>query len=71
LFQFVRDQEALKNGIWQNQKLQNLIFQSPIFMKNTFGSLKVDPKGNFATFRLIEDSERKSEKWNFYNIRWL
>jgi hypothetical protein len=70
LFQFVRDQEALKNGIWQNQKLQNLIFKAYFYGKNTFGSLKVDPKGNF-TFRLIEDSERKSEKWNFYNIRWL
>jgi hypothetical protein len=29
----------------------------------TFGSLKVDPKGNFPP-RLI-NSERKSEKWNF------
>ena len=67
LFQFVRDQEALKKWNLAKSKITKSDFPKPYFYgKNSFGSLKVDPKGNFATFRLIEDSERKSEKMELF-----
>ena len=67
LFQFVRDQEALKK--WNDAKTKETKsdFPRPYFYgKYSFGSLKADPKGNFATFRLIEEAERKSEKMEIF-----
>ena len=67
LFQFIRDQEALKKWNLAKSKTIKSDFPKPYFYgKNNFGSLKVDPKGNFATFRLIEDSERKNEKMEVF-----
>lgn len=67
LFQFIRDQEALKKWNLAKSKTTKSDFPKPYYYgKNTFGSLKVDPKGNFATFRLIEDAERKSEKMELF-----
>ncbi|MDI5896349.1 S9 family peptidase [Flavobacterium algoritolerans] len=67
LFQFVRDQEALKKWNLAKSKTTKSDFPKPYYYgKNTFGNLKVDPKGNFATFRLIEDSERKNEKMELF-----
>ena len=54
LFQFIRDQEALKKWNLAKSKTTKSDFPKLYYYgKNTFGSLKVDPKGNFATFRLI------------------
>ena len=67
LFQFIKDQEALKKWNLAKSKITKSDFPKPYYYgKNTFGSLKVDPKGNFATFRLIEDSERKNEKMELF-----
>ncbi len=62
LFQFVRDQEAKKN--WNKAKAdeKKSDFPKPYFYgKEGFESLKVNPKGTYATFRLVEVNERKSE----------
>lgn len=65
LFQFVRDQEALKK--WNAAKATKSDFAKPYFYgKNTLGSLKAHPKGTYATFRLVEDAERKSEKMEVF-----
>ena len=67
LFQFVKDQEALKKWNLAKSKETKSDFAKPYFYgKNTFGSLKVDPKGKFATFRLIEESDRKREKMEVF-----
>ncbi|TDE26852.1 S9 family peptidase [Flavobacterium ranwuense] len=67
LFQFIRDQEALKKWNLAKSKAIKSDFPKPYYYgKNTFGSLKVDPKGNYATFRLIEDSDRKNEKMEVF-----
>lgn len=67
LFQYIKDQEALKKWNLAKSKITKSDFPKPYYYgKNTFGSLKVDPKGNFATFRLIEDSERKNEKMELF-----
>ncbi|WP_158729157.1 MULTISPECIES: prolyl oligopeptidase family serine peptidase [unclassified Flavobacterium] len=63
LFQFVRDQEALKKWNAEKAKLSKSDFPKPYFYgKNTFGGLKMDPKGSYATFRLLEEVEGKREK---------
>ena len=67
LFQFVRDQEALKKWNLAKAKTVKSDFPKPYYYgKFNFGSLKADPKGNFATFRLIQDSERRSEKMELF-----
>ena len=67
LFQFVRDQEALKNWNLSKSKTTKSDFPKPYYYgKYNFGSLKADPKGNFATFRLIQDSERRNEKMELF-----
>ena len=62
LFQFVRDQEAKKN--WNKAKAdQNKTdFPKPYYYgKQSFESLKMNPKGTYATFRLVEIKDSKSE----------
>ena len=67
LFQFVRDQEALKKWNLAKSKTTKSDFPKPYYYgKYNFGSLKADPKGNFATFRLIQDSERRNEKMELF-----
>ena len=67
LFQFVRDQEALKNWNLSKSKTTKSDFPKPYYYgKYNFGSLKADPKGNFATFRLIQDSESRNEKMELF-----
>ncbi|OAB26946.1 S9 family peptidase [Flavobacterium fryxellicola] len=67
LFQFVKDQEALKKWNLAKSKAIKSDFPKPYYYgKNTFGNLKGNPKGNFATFRLIEEAERKSEKMELF-----
>jgi acetyl esterase/lipase len=62
LFQFVRDQEAKKN--WNKAKADEnkSDFPKPYFYgKEGFESLTVNPKGTYATFRLVDLTEGKSE----------
>ena len=67
LFQFVRDQEALKKWNLEKSKTTKSDFPKPYYYgRYNFGSLKADPKGNFATFRLIQDSERRNEKMELF-----
>ncbi len=63
LFQFIRDQEAKQK--WNTAKTSSLKSDFPkayYYGKNDFQSLKINPNGNFATFRLAEQVENKSEK---------
>jgi hypothetical protein len=39
----------------------NPTFKSYYYGKDSFESLKVNPKGNYATFRLVDSAEGKSE----------
>jgi hypothetical protein len=39
----------------------NPTFKSYYYGKDSFESLKVNPKGNYATFRLVDSAESKSE----------
>ena len=67
LFQFVRDQDALKKWNLANSKATKSDFPNPFYYgKYNFGSLKANPKGTFATFRLIQDVERKNEKMELF-----
>lgn len=62
LFQFIRDQEARKK--WNKVKAEEnkADFPKPYYYDtNSFESLKMDPTGNYATFRLVETVETKSE----------
>ncbi|MEZ7499773.1 prolyl oligopeptidase family serine peptidase [Flavobacterium sp. Arc3] len=62
LFQFVRDQEAKKN--WNKARADENKSDFPkayYYGKNSFESLKMDPKGNYAAFRLVDATESKSE----------
>ena len=67
LFQFVRDQEAKKK--WNLAKTNETKSDFPkgyYFGKNALGSIKINPNGNFATFRLTELPETKSEKMEVF-----
>ncbi|CAM4183187.1 S9 family peptidase [Flavobacterium weaverense] len=67
LFQFVRDQDDLKKWNLANSKATKSDFPKPFYYgKYNFGSLKANPKGSFATFRLIQDVERKNEKMELF-----
>jgi dipeptidyl aminopeptidase/acylaminoacyl peptidase len=62
LFQFIRDQEAKKN--WDKAKADKNKSDFPrsyYYDKESFEGLKIDPKGTFATFRLVNAAETKSE----------
>jgi dipeptidyl aminopeptidase/acylaminoacyl peptidase len=62
LFQFIRDQEAKKK--WDKAKTDENKSDFPksyYYGKNSFESLKMNPTGNYATFRLVETVETKSE----------
>jgi dipeptidyl aminopeptidase/acylaminoacyl peptidase len=62
LFQFIRDQEAKKD--WNKAKADENKSDFPksfYYGKDSFESLKMNPKGNYATFRLVEVTEIKSE----------
>ena len=67
LFQFIRDQEAKKK--WKDDKSKSVKSDFPkayYYDKNVLGSLKASPKGNFATFNLIEKKEDKNEKMEVF-----
>jgi dipeptidyl aminopeptidase/acylaminoacyl peptidase len=67
LFQFIRDQEAKKK--WNAAKTSSLKSDFPkayYYGKNDFQSLKINPNGNFATFRLAVQVENKSEKMEVF-----
>lgn len=62
LFQFIRDQEAKKK--WNKAKADENKSDFPktyYYGKSSFESLKMAPKGNYATFRLVDAAESKSE----------
>ena len=62
LFQFVRDQDAKKK--WNDDKAKSVATDFPkaqYYDKNDLESLKASPKGNFATFSLVEKKEDKNE----------
>lgn len=63
LFQFIKDQDAKKK--WKEAKYKSIKIDFPksyYYDKFAFGGLKTSPKGDFATFRLTEKKESKSEK---------
>lgn len=67
LFQFVRDQEAKKKWNAAKADANKSDFPKAYFSgKNEFESLKMSPKGDFATFRLREEKEAKSEKMEVF-----
>jgi dipeptidyl aminopeptidase/acylaminoacyl peptidase len=62
LFQFVRDQEAKENWNKAKADINKSDFPKPYFYgKEGFESLTVNPKGTYATFRLVDVNEDKSE----------
>lgn len=67
LFQFIRDQEAKKK--WNEEKSKKVKSNFPkvyYYNKEVFGGLKASPKGEFATFRLTEKKENKTEKMEVF-----
>lgn len=67
LFQFVRDQEAKKK--WNLAKTSAIKSDFPkgyYYGKNALESLKINPNGNYITFRLTELPETKSEKMEVF-----
>ncbi|WPO78178.1 S9 family peptidase [Flavobacterium sp. KACC 22761] len=67
LFQFIRDKEARKQWNLAKSKAVKSDFAKEYFYgKDRFTSLKVNPNGNFATFRLVEEAETKSEKMEVF-----
>lgn len=67
LFQFVRDQEAKKK--WNLAKTNAVKSDFPkgyYYGKNALESLKINPNGNYATFRLTEQLDTKSEKMEVF-----
>jgi dipeptidyl aminopeptidase/acylaminoacyl peptidase len=67
LFQFIRDQEAKKK--WNAAKASSVKSDFPkayYYGKDDFQSLKVNPNGNYATFRLAEQLENKVEKMEVF-----
>ena len=63
LFQFVKDQEALRKWNAEKAKLSKSDFPKPYYYgKNLLGGLRTDPKGGFISFRLQEESDVKREK---------
>ena len=67
LFQFIRDQEANKK--WNKAKVDENKSDFPkeyFYGKSVFESLKMSPKGDFATFRLTEEKDVKSEKMEVF-----
>ena len=67
LFQFIRDQEKKKKYIVAKKEENKSDFPKDYFYgKSVFQSLKMSPKGNFATFRLTEETNAKSEKMEVF-----
>ncbi|PKH68001.1 S9 family peptidase [Flavobacterium sp. ALD4] len=67
LFQFIRDQETKKKYIAAKKEENKSDFPKDYFYgKSVFQSLKMSPKGNFATFRLTEETNAKSEKMEVF-----
>jgi dipeptidyl aminopeptidase/acylaminoacyl peptidase len=67
LFQFIRDQETKKKYIAAKKGENKSDFPKDYFYgKSVFQSLKMSPKGNFATFRLTEETNAKSEKMEVF-----
>jgi dipeptidyl aminopeptidase/acylaminoacyl peptidase len=67
LFQFIRDQETKKKYIAAKKEQNKRDFPKDYFYgKSVFQSLKMSPKGNFATFRLTEETNAKSEKMEVF-----
>ena len=67
LFQFVRDQEAKKK--WNLVKTNAVKSDFPkgyYYGKNALESIKINPNGNYATFRLTEQPDTKSEKMEVF-----
>jgi acetyl esterase/lipase len=63
LFLFIQDQEAKKK--WNEAKSKSVKSNFPkayYYDKDVFDGLKASPKGDFATFSLIEKKENKNEK---------
>lgn len=67
LFQFIRDKEAKKK--WNEAKSKSVKSNFPkayYYEKYIFGGLKPSPKGDFATFILMEKKEYKNEKMEVF-----
>jgi len=67
LFQFIRDQDARKK--WNKAKMDAAKSDFPkgyYYGESSFQSLKSAPNGKFATFRLVENPESKSEKMEIF-----
>jgi dipeptidyl aminopeptidase/acylaminoacyl peptidase len=67
LFQFIRDQETKKKYIAAKKQENKADFPKEYFYGTSiFQSLKMSPKGNFATFRHTEETNVKSEKMEIF-----
>jgi dipeptidyl aminopeptidase/acylaminoacyl peptidase len=67
LFQFIRDQDAKKKWNTEKSKENKSDFPKAYYYgKSAFESLKIEPKGNFATFGLSESADLKSEKMEVF-----
>lgn len=67
LFQFIRDQEAKKK--WNESKSKSVKLNFPkayYYDKNFFGNLKASPKGDFASFVLMEKNDNRNEKMEVF-----
>jgi acetyl esterase/lipase len=67
LFLFIQDQEAKKK--WNEAKSKSVKSNFPkvyYYDKDVFDGLKASPKGDFATFSLIEKKENKNEKMEVF-----
>ncbi|KAF2515056.1 S9 family peptidase [Flavobacterium zhairuonense] len=67
LFQFIRDKDAKKQWNLAKSKAVKSDFAKEYFYgKDRFTSLKVNPNGNFATFRLVENNDVSEEKMELF-----
>ncbi|RUT72057.1 S9 family peptidase [Flavobacterium cupreum] len=67
LFQFIKDKEAKKQwNLAKNKTVKSDFAKEYFYGKDNLVSLKASPKGNYATFSLIENSEVKQEKMEVF-----
>jgi dipeptidyl aminopeptidase/acylaminoacyl peptidase len=67
LFQFIKDKDARKKwNLAKSKEVKSDFAKEYFYGKDNFNNLKVSPNGNFATFRLIEDTETKKEKMEVF-----
>jgi len=69
LFQFIRDQEAKKK--WNAERAKAIKSDFPKeywYGEDNLEAFKMNPNGQYATFRLTEEAKTKSEKWKCLSL---